>query len=268
MLVYLNDVILAGDGHDYTVATDGPRITINTDKVTLSVGDVITIREYTTIVGNYVPATPASMGLGPVFEPEKFLDNTYVTPTNVIRGHDGSLTVAFDDIRDDVLLEFETRIYSNIKTENRYTQPVESVDVIPGQFRTTDYTLTEVNEILSQSFLSWVGTNKIDYKDQTYDANNKFTWNYSNSLNKLDNTLLLGGWRGIYFDLYDTDSPHTRPWEMLGLEEQPDWWEEQYGPAPYTSGNLVLWQDLRDGKINDPDADPVIINKYKRPQTA
>lgn len=266
LLVYLNNVILAGDGHDYTVATDGPRITINTDKVTLSVGDVITIREYPTIVGNYVPATPASMGLGPVFEPEKFLDNTYVTPTNVIRGHDGSLTVAFNDIRDDVLLEFETRIYSNIKTANRYTQPVESVDVIPGQFRTTDYTLGEVNEILSQSFLSWVGTNKIDYKDQTYDANNKFTWNYSNSLNKLDNTLLLGGWRGIYFDLYDTDSPHTRPWEMLGLEEQPDWWEEQYGPAPYTSGNLVLWQDLRDGKINDPDADPVVINKYKRPQ--
>jgi hypothetical protein len=40
--------ILVGDGHEYTVATDGPRITINNVEITLSIGDIITINEYAT----------------------------------------------------------------------------------------------------------------------------------------------------------------------------------------------------------------------------
>ena len=38
-----------------------------------------------------------------------FLDNTYQTPTEVIRGHDGSITPAFGDYRDNFLLELELR---------------------------------------------------------------------------------------------------------------------------------------------------------------
>lgn len=263
LLVYLNNQILVGDGHEYTVATDGPRITVN---VALSTGDVLTIREYTTTYGSFVPSTPSALGLAKRYEPTKYLDNTYITPTNVILGHDGSLTVAYNDFRDDLLLEFEKRIYSNIKVSDAYNPPIDPDDIIPGQFRTTDWTLTDINEILSVSFLSWLGRNRLSYKEQDYDANNQFTWNYTNSQSKLDGSLLLGNWRGIYFDLYDTDSPHTRPWEMLGLTEKPSWWETQYGPAPYTSGNTVLWSDLRDGKINDPFGTPVIVNDYKRPQ--
>jgi hypothetical protein len=248
--VYLNDQILVGNGHDYVVATDGPRITVN---VAIVDGDVLKIREYTSVYENFVPSTPASLGLAQPYKPAIFLDNTYVTPTNVIRGHDGSLTVAFDDLRDGVLLEFETRIYNNIKVSDRYNPPIIEEDVVPGQFRDTDYSLNEITEMLSVSFLTWVGQNKLPYKTQTYDANDQFTWNYSNSENKLDRTPLLGGWRAIYNDLYDTDSPHLRPWEMLGFSEQPDWWTSTYGPSPYTSGNLVLWEDLKNGYIADPD---------------
>jgi hypothetical protein len=189
------------------------------------------------------------MGLYPVYRPQQFLDNTYVTPTNVIQGHDGSLTVAWEtgDYRNAVLLEFEKRCYNNIKINavERYNPPLQAVDVIPGQFRTTDYTLTEVNDILNVSFLVWVGANRVPYKDQTYITDNEFTWNYSQSENRLSGSPLLGFWRGIYFQLYDTDSPHTRPWEMVGLTEQPTWWQDTYGPAPYTSGNLFygkIWQ--------------------------
>ena len=262
LLVYLNDEILLADDHEYTVATDGPRITIN---VSLSNGDVIKIREYTETFGSYAPPSPVSLGLAPAYQPEKYLDNTYVTPTQVILGHDGSRTIAFGDIRDDVLLEFEKRVYNNIKVANRYDAPLRQENVIPGQFRPTNYSLAEVNEILNQSFLKWVGTNKLPYTTQTYDQNNKFTWNYSSSKNKLDGTLLLGNWRAIYQYLYDTDSPHTRPWEMLGITEKPTWWENRYGPAPYTSGNLVLWEDLRDGKIADPD-NTRIASHFVRPQ--
>ena len=275
ILVYLTpkatgkQTILTGDGEQYTVASDGPRITINSSKVTLEIGDIITIREYTATYGSYIPATPSMLGLYPVYLPQSFVDNTYVTPTTVIQGHDGSLTVAWDtgDYRNDVLLELEKRIYNNIKinTVEKYDPPLRASDVIPGQFRTTDYTLTEVNNILNVSFLAWVGANRVNYKDQTYDADNQFTWNYSNSSNRLDGDPLLGFWRGIYFDLYDTDSPHTRPWEMVGLSVKPTWWETRYGPAPYTSGNLVLWNDMAKGIIAYPTGN-VVVAQFVRPQ--
>ena len=262
------ETILTGNGHDYTVAADGPRITINTDNVTLATGDIISIREYKSTSGSYVPATPSMMGMYEIFKPEKFLDNTYVEPQQVIRGHDGSITIAWDngDFRNDVLLEFENRVYNNIKIseENRKMLPIKAADVIPGQFRTTDYSAATINSMLSVSFLSWAGGNRVPYKDQDYIPTNEFTWNYSNSTNRLSGDSLLGGWRAIYFQLYDTDSPDTRPWEMLGLFEKPSWWNDRYGPAPYTSGNLVLWEDLAAGRVADPIA-PYVRKDYVRP---
>ena len=99
-----------------------------------------------------------------------------------------------------------------INTAEKYDTPLRASDVIPGQFRTTNYTLTEINNILNISFLAWVGASRVPYKDQTYDAENQFTWNYSNSENRLDGDPLLGFWRGIYFD-HDTDN--LTPWEWL-----------------------------------------------------
>jgi hypothetical protein len=260
ILVYLNDEILLGDNIEYSVAVDGPRLTV---LVPLTVGDVLTIREYSTTFANYVPSTPTKLGLYPSYVPELFLDDTYVQPTFVIRGHDGSITAAYNDIRDQVLLEFEKRIYNNLKVE-RNPIPLVLDDVVPGQFRTTDYTQGEITQILGTSFLAWVGANKLPYREQDYIEDNEFTWNYSASENKLSNQPLLGAWRGIYNYFYDTDAPNTRPWEMLGFSERPTWWEEEYGPAPYTSGNLVLWEDLEAGRVMDP-AGSYVLNKYKRP---
>jgi hypothetical protein len=36
---------------------------------------------------------------------------------------------------------------------------------------------------------------------------------------------------------------------MLALSEKPTWWEEEYGPAPYTCNNQNLWFDLEHGVI-------------------
>jgi hypothetical protein len=260
LLVYVNDLLLIRDT-DYVVATDGPRLTITRP---LAVGEVVTIREYSHTYGNFVPNTPSKMGLYPKYRPEIFVDTSYVNPTAVIQGHDGSITAIFGDIRDQVLLEFEKRIYNNIKVDDNPI-PLTYEDVAPGFFRTTDYTQTEITDILSQSFLSWVGWNKIDYKTQNYIANNAFTWNYSSAGNKLTEQPLLGAWRGIYRYFYDTESPATRPWEMLGFSEEPDWWSDRYGPAPYTSDNLVLWDDLEAGLVADPIA-PYVLPEYARPR--
>jgi hypothetical protein len=51
---------------------------------------------------------------------------------------------------------------------------------------------------------------------------------------------------------------------MLGFSEEPEWWQNQYGPAPYTSGNLVLWEDLANGIIADPN-NPRVAELYRRP---
>jgi hypothetical protein len=258
LCVYVNDVLLTRN-YQYVVSTEGPTLTI---AISLAVGDVVTINEYANTAGNFVPNTPTKLGLYPKYEPKIFLDEDYVNPTPVIQGHDGSITVAFGDIRDQVLLEFEQRIFSNLKNDGN-PPPLVAEDVIPGYFRTTDYTQAEVNQILGENFLAWVGANKLNYTEQTYIADNEFTYNYSQAGNRLDQEPLLGAWRGIYRYFYDTLTPNITPWEMLGLSEQPDWWENTYGPAPYTSDNLVLWEDLAAGLIKDPVA-PYINPKYIR----
>lgn len=262
--------VLLERGTDYTVSVDSPRLVIN---IPLTVGDVVSIVEYSSTVGNFVPNTPTKLGLYPKFRPELFLDTNYVQPTYVIQGHDGSITVAFGDIRDAVLLEFEKRIYDNLKTDDNPI-PLNVDDVMPGFFRITDYTQTEITNILGESFLSWVGWNKLDYKAQDYLANNPFTYNYSSAGSKLDPVTdqitnineqpLLGAWRGIYRYFYDTLSPNYTPWEMLGFSEEPGWWTDRYGPVPYTSDNLVLWDDLAKGYVADP-AGAYIKPNYARP---
>jgi hypothetical protein len=257
--VYLNSRLLTRD-LEYTVATDGPRVTI---LVTLSVGDQIAIREYTSTYGNFVPNTPTKLGLYRAFRPRITVQQTSTGEQTVLIGHDGSVTKTFDDIRDDVLLEFETRIFNNLKLDGNPV-PLVAADVIPGQFRDTGFTYSEVNNILSQDFLSWVAWNKLDYNTQDYQANNEFTWNYSEAQNKLNNDYLLGAWRGIYRYFYDTQQPEYTPWEMLGLSIKPDWWDDTYGPAPYTEGNLVLWDDMEAGYVRDPVA-PYYLPNYARP---
>jgi hypothetical protein len=264
--VYVNDVLLTF-GYDYEVATDGPRLTILSP---LTVGDVIKIQEYATTNGNFVPNTPTKLGLYPAFRPQIYLDTTYVNPTLIILGHDGSKTVTFGDFRDELLLEFETRIFNNLKIKSEIPLPL--TEVVPGQFRTTDYTLAEINEILSNDFLSWVGWNKLDYQTQDYIVNNEFTWNYSasgNLLSNIDNSrdqtpLPVGAWRGLYQYFYDTVDPSQTPWEMLGFSQEPAWWTDVYGSAPYTSGNLVLWEDLEAGRVADP-AGEYFLPEYARP---
>ena len=257
VLVYLNDQQLLID-RDYTVATDGPRFTI-ANSITLTAGDIIIVREYETTVGSYVPATPTQLGLYDRYIPKTYTDDTYTTAQTIIQGHDGSKTVAFGDDRDSVIMEFEKRMYNNIKVARTNTIPLRWYDVIPGKYRTTDYTQAEATALWSESFLNWVARNNIDYTKQDYDANNWKTHNYATATDQ-DGELLLGGWRGNFWKYYDTDTPHITPWEMLGFSEQPAWWENAYGPAPFTSENENLWDDVAQGIVRDPAGQYIVKN--------
>ena len=66
------------------------------------------------------------MGFYPAFTPSVITDNTYLTPATFIKGHDGSYTKLYGkfingnltDIRDQLLFEFEVRVYNNLKNHS------------------------------------------------------------------------------------------------------------------------------------------------------
>ena len=248
VLVYLNGEQLTL-GQDYSFSTVSPAI-IFSDTMTLSTGDTITIRDYASTDGNYIPETPSKLGLYPKFVPELYTDISYQLPVQVIRGHDGSIIPAFGDFRDNYLLELERRIYNNIKA-NYQENVIDLYDIIPGRFRNTEYSLTDWNLLLSKNFLQWTGSNNLDYTtNKWFDADNPWTWNYATGFRDvIDDSLLQGSWRAVYNYWYDTDTPNSTPWQMLGFSTKPTWWETRYGTAPYTNGNTVLWEDLEAGYV-------------------
>jgi hypothetical protein len=233
--------------------------------IELAENDVIEIREYANTAFSFMPATPTKLGLYKKYLPQKYLDDTYLEPTEVIQGHDGSITVAYGDYRDDVLLELEKRIYNNIK--NIYSTEIFDIDKIFGsRYFTGVYSKQETDRLIARQFRRWLQVTNTSSKlgeNTFFDQTNPFTFTYS-LLSDAQGGRLPGFWRGIYQWYYDTDRPHITPWEMLGFSEKPTWWESQYGPVPYTSNNLLLWEDLRDGIIRQ-GSTAGTYDRYKRP---
>lgn len=256
-------------GVDYTVSEFSPTVVVKYDLIP---GDVLSVQEYNQTYGTYCPNTPTKLGLYPAWIPAVVLDNTYTTPTYFIQGHDGSYNKLYGDyvdgqltdFRDKVLLEFETRIYNNLKVTDAI--PLSADEIIPGAFRNTDYTRNEILDIYRTNFLNWVGKNRIDYRTQTYNVTNEFTYNYTDTTNKIDNSLIQQGyWRGVYSWFYDTSDPANAPWEMLGLVNEPTWWVQRYGPAPYTSDNTYMWEEISRGYIWN-DGAPYVNPDRIRPE--
>ncbi len=261
VIVYLNgDQLL--HGRDYSFSNQG--FILITDQVTLTAGDVISIYEYESTTGCCVPPTPTKLGIWPKYEPKKYLDTTLITPREMIQGHDGSLILAYGDYRDDLILELEKRIYNNIKV--KYDTNIFDInDVIPSYSRTTDYSIEEFNRILAPNFYKWLPLVDRDFtKPLSYDRTNPFTFNYRGQ-SAPDGRETPGYWRGVYQWLLGTDRPNLCPWEMLGFSEEPVWWKDQYGPAPYTSDNIPMWTDISEGKIKEPGKPFVINKKFVRP---
>jgi hypothetical protein len=253
---------------DYTISSTENILTVTKD---LQSGDLITIKEYDQTYGSYVPNTPTKLGLYPKYIPEVIYDDSYRYPTYFIQGHDGSFNKLYgtyengvlNDLRDRVLLEFEKRVFNNLKTSNAI--PLTYDEIVPGQFRNVGYTLEEYNTMYSSMFLNWAGANRIDYQEHDYQSTNPYTFNYRGASYKFNSKKIAqGSWRGIYLWLYDTIYPDTKPWEMLGFTIKPEWWDTRYGVAPYTSGNTFMWQDIENGYVWN-NGNPYINTQRTRP---
>jgi hypothetical protein len=244
VLVYRNDSQLTL-GIDYELDSIDGTITILS---TLVPNDVIKVCTYDDTLGAFVPATPSKLGLYPSYAPEIYTDNSYVGgPVTMIRGHDGSIIRAYGDYRDAIVLEYEKRIFNNIKvTYNPALFDVSSI--LPGAFRNSQYSYAEANDILISDFVKWAGAYGVDISSHSvFDDNNGFTYNYKGSVDTVFGQPVSGSWRNIYNYFYDTDRPNTHPWEMLGYSVEPTWWSTHYGVGPFTSANTLMWTDLRDG---------------------
>lgn len=215
--------------------------------------------------GSMIPSTAQNLGVLQPTEPYVYLDETLPDARWILVGHDGSkryingtvsassrtTTVSdLDEQIDQLIFRMEQMIYENIPSQFKDQKPLYDVSaMMPGAFRETEYTRQEVLDIMQPMFERWVSTTGADYRENlVYSPDDRFSWNYSNA-KTIQGVLGIGNWRGLYTWFYDTDTPHLTPWRMLGLTSKPAYWDAEYGPAPYTSSNIVLWQHLEQGYI-------------------
>jgi len=247
VLIYLNnEQVTVGKEYEFNLLNSS--IIFSQE---LAFGDKIKIVRYIDTLGSFVPPTPSKVGLFPKYQPEIYLDNSYIENTvSMIRCHDGSVIRAYDDYRDNIILEFEKRIFNNIKTT--YNPNIFDIGlVLPGAFRTNKYDISDVNNIIQKDFIKWAGNYNIDVTtNNSYDEGNSFTWNYKGGTDILFENPTSGYWKNFYRYFYDTDQPNVRPWEMLGLSSKPVWWNSEYG-TNYSSTNTVMWSDIENGFIRD-----------------
>lgn len=265
--VYVNGEQLLYE-RDYTFTTTGY---VSISK-TLVEGDNIAIYEYDSTDGSYIPSTPTKLGLWPKYEPKIYRDTSLLTPKWMIQCHDGSQVLAYGtygtggtpDYRDALILELEKRIYNNLQV-NYDSSIFDIYKVIPGYYRDSEYSIDEFNTAIAPSFYKWATLAGQDFsKPAEFIQSNTFTYNFRNHTAP-DGRPLPGYWRGIYRWVYDTDRPNICPWEMLGFTEEPAWWQSVYGPAPYTSNNSIMWQDLASGAVKEPGKSVEYRTQFARP---
>ena len=183
----------------------------------------------------------------------------------VIQGHDGSIWKCFGDFRDNLLLDLEKRIYNNLKLS--YDENIIDIqDFLNTKASPSVYDRYKTAKLMIPDFNAWLETvGNPDYVvNEYYQSENSFSYNFYRHSDPFDNPLA-GSWRSIYKDYYNTDRPHSHPWEILGYKIKPDWFDTVYGKAPYTSNNLLLWEDMANGVVRKPDTKVMYRNKFKNP---
>jgi len=208
----------------------------------------------------YIPTTDGFFGAQDNPEIEE-----YSVGIAMVQGHDGSTIRAYKDYRDNLLLDLEKRIFNNIKVDYENTL-LNIHDFVGGKYRSAAYNRKEINDLVLKDFIQWSRVVESDYTENDfYERENQYTYNYYKMTSAIDGEVLPGFWRGVYREFLDTDRPHSHPWEMLGFTLKPKWWDTTYGPAPYSANNLVLWQDIENGYVREPNKELVTRARYARP---
>lgn len=256
-------------GRDYEIVSTNLSIELQINISNIPVGSNLTIAMYKNALPAYIPSTPTKIGAYATFVPRVELDATYMVPTNVIIGHDGSKTIAYGDYRDQLLLELETRIYNLLqyKFRHQYNVPLRVESVKTGFFRKTRYTRDEYLDVTDSYLNKWSARNRANYRSNDWDSasvdasvvqsfapgigNVWKLYNYTDAINTAGEALdLPGNWKGVFQYYYDTYNPDTCPWAMLGFSEQPSWWQFEYGAPVINLAGQEVWTSNASGNSN------------------
>ncbi|CAB4241922.1 hypothetical protein UFOVP71_460 [uncultured Caudovirales phage] len=248
--VYVNDKIISPS--EYTIQSN---LIVFNDAV--SVGSLVEIFHASeTSVYSGIPASPSKLGLHGLFKP-KFVTETWGTESRkFIRRHDGSLLTVFNSpdplVSDEqyypnlIILELESRIYSGCPN---------IVGDADKQRQIRNYDRKEVLETQARAQLEWYTSNNVSYRDRSdYVSTNPWTWNY-------------GGysWRGLYLKAFGTYNIHSAPWEALGYDDAPTWWNDWYSWTDEGKRNMLEFA-LTNGIISEPLSpmvvDPTLCSKH------
>lgn len=224
----------------------------------------LTIRWYDHTLTSHVPFSAVKLGF---FTPTQI----EVDVNNQLIGHDGSrtqltgstitdITSGDFDVVGAALYDFELRVYNNLVDQHYVggTLGADMQDLYLNPVNEFAYDITDINSRLDDWFNRYaVRNNVIDLNTVPYAIGDEFTWNYTSV------TPNLGSWRSLYVYNFGTDRPHTHPWEMLGHNVKPFWWDVTYSwtAGPLRDNLLIALQYGRTG--NFPNKDNVDI-RYAR----
>ena len=241
--VYIEGELIAKE--NYVINTVFPSITFNDAPQT---GAKIEIY-HSAQAGSYcgIPASPAKLGLSGLYKPG-FVTETWGSNTrNFIQRHDGSRIATYgveNDLRDLVILELENRIYNGC---------IHSVGAVNQQRQFRAYRRRPILEAQAKAQVEWYTTNNIDYQDRSdFNAEDPWTWNYNGK-----------SWRAIYINSFDTYQLDVAPWESLGYDIAPTWWNDYYSWTDSTK-RTALEHALRYGIVSEPGAPVSTVPAYCR----
>lgn len=220
----------------------------------------VLIRQWASDFDTRVPASLVKIGVAAPYMPEIYQDTSYTQPAYFITRHDGTryyLENGVDaagypaDTVDQLLYEFELAVWSSLSYDTMAQDHSKLTRRMPGGFRGTINDWNEVKSISDTEMYAWMQENNLYLlENKTYDITNPFTHKYQLGSGD-DGTAISGSWRAIYRYFYDTDRPHTHPWEMLGYTIKPVWWDQYYSWTD-TDKRVALEKALRTGNRAEP----------------
>ena len=227
-------------------------------------GKTVNIKQWYTTFKSLVPASLAKIGLAPVFMPEIYQDT--------ICRHDGTryhLANGVDssnypnNLVDRYLWEYEKAVWSSISHDVENNNQRELLESQPGYFRNKPQTWNQARQTINNELRQWMLENNIfTMPNDNYDETNGFTLKYQIGTGDYG-SVVVGSYKALYKFMFDTDRPHSHPWEMLGYTLKPTWWDSKYSWTD-SAKRIALKKALRVGKISNPDEDDIVNPAFAR----
>lgn len=186
---------------------------------------ILTITQYIDPSYSFIPFSSVKLGLEKPYDVK--IEN------GKLELHDGSFYTLksneiFDmnsvdfDVVGSALYELEMRVLNTLPDNHN---SIVNVTQFMPRFKIYGSVIgwEEFGDTLLKEFYYW--KNNFTYGDKTViacDPTDQFTWNYSTVGSGIPS------WRGIYLYNFGTIRPDTHPWEMLGHNTKPSWWDTYY----------------------------------------